>query len=100
VLTYTTMLFGLTFSRNTISGNRSFSANLTSTSHSYIHLVLIIHFWPIQGLSKSWLSLYGQAFAREQLHKAFAMQTSTFAKLPDNGFCVKRKGSSFQLFPL
>jgi hypothetical protein len=39
VLTNTTVLFGLTFSRNTISCNRSFSANLTSTSHSYIHLV-------------------------------------------------------------
>jgi hypothetical protein len=39
VLTDTTMLLGLTFSRNTVPGYRSFSANLTSTSHSYIHLV-------------------------------------------------------------
>jgi hypothetical protein len=66
VLTNTTVLLGLTFSRNTIPSNRSFSANLTSTSHSYIHLVLIIRFWADSGLSKSWLSLYGHMHVREQ----------------------------------
>ncbi len=34
VLAYAAFLLGLTFSWNTISSNRSFSANLTSTSHS------------------------------------------------------------------
>jgi len=44
VLAYAAFLLGLTFSWNTISSNRSFSANLTSTSHSYIHLIQINSF--------------------------------------------------------
>lgn len=40
VLTDTTFLLCLTFSRNAVASDRALSANFTSTSHSYIHLVL------------------------------------------------------------
>lgn len=53
VLAYAAFLLGLTFSWNTISCNRSFSANLTSTSHSYIHLIQINSFVGRNGACQS-----------------------------------------------
>lgn len=96
VLAYAAVLLGLTFSWNTISCNSSFSANLTSTSHSYIHLIQLNSFvWPNTGLSKSRLSLHGQRLTREHNCKAIAITTSTFAKLSDYGVCVKTRSLSF-----
>lgn len=40
MLTNTALLLCLTFSWNAVTSNRALSANFTSTSHSYIHLVL------------------------------------------------------------
>ncbi len=40
MLTDTTFLLCLTFSRNAVASDRALTANFTSTSHSYIHLVL------------------------------------------------------------
>jgi len=60
VLTDTTFLLRLTFSRNAVASNRALTANFTSTSHSYIHLVLdVLYMYSQKRAGIFWKALPG-----------------------------------------